>query len=114
MCQPVPFFPIENSLSIAPRAERAGEPFPKAAIGCNTLQFSIVEWMERRRLSPYNRHVGQNTPAAAIWATKPLQPFQFSFPLPLEGVPATLDLELRTASGVKRSLGEKLQRPWRG
>ena len=42
------------------RGETAGEPSPKAAIGCNRLQFSIVEWIERPRLSPYNRHVGQN------------------------------------------------------
>jgi hypothetical protein len=37
-----------------------GEPSPKTAIGCNGLQFSTVEWAERPRLSPYNRHLGQN------------------------------------------------------
>ena len=33
--------------------------------------------------------------------------FNRSFPLPLEGVPASLGPGLRTASGAKRSLGEK-------
>ena len=57
-------------------SEKAGEPFSKAAIGCNRLQFSIVEWIERPRLSSYHRHVGPNALPAAVRAAKQLQPFQ--------------------------------------
>ncbi len=45
-----------------------------------------------RCLSPRNRY----------------QRFNRSFPLPLEGVPASLSPGLRTASGAKRNLGAKL------
>ena len=38
--------------------ETAVETFPGTATCCNGLPFSLLEWMERGRLSPYNRHPG--------------------------------------------------------
>jgi hypothetical protein len=54
---------------------KAGEPSPKTAIGCNRLQFSLAEWVERPRLSSYNRHVRQKAADSRL-SREPLQPFQ--------------------------------------
>jgi hypothetical protein len=40
------------------------ETFLKNAMGCHLLLFSLLEWMERGRLSPYNRHPGRKR----LWA----------------------------------------------
>jgi len=52
------------------------ETFLKSAMGCHPLPLSLLEWMERGRLSPCNRHPARNRLPANAGAGKPLQAFQ--------------------------------------
>ena len=76
---------------VAP-GETAAETFPKTAIYCHLLPFSLLDGIERGRLSPYNRHRGRNRLPANAGAGKQLQSFRefiFVAPRGLAGQPGS-------------------------
>jgi hypothetical protein len=102
--------PTADSAYCLARGETAVETLPGTATCCHGLPLLLLEWMERGRPRPYNRHPGRNRLSANARAGKPLQAFQPFISVAPQGRAGQTGsrAENRERGGAMRSLGEKL------